>query len=266
MYENFFGMSHTPFTNGIPVDSLYMSSMLDETLGRLEFVADRQLFAVVTADVGCGKTTSVRKFKSMLPEDDYAVLYISDSKLTPRWFYNGLLEQLGLEGQFYRGDARKQLHQQLEIIRGVHRRKVVAIVDEAHLLAKETLEEIRFLLNYRMDSMNPMALILVGQNELWDKLKLQSYSAIRQRIDMKCELPQHDRAQVGEYITAHLAYAGGSTDIFTDKAMDEVYRYSAGSSRATNKVCTHSLMFASQRAKKLIDDHMVRTVIEGELP
>ncbi|SHJ59780.1 hypothetical protein SAMN02745691_02226, partial [Parasporobacterium paucivorans DSM 15970] len=56
------------------------------------------------------------------------------------------------------------------------------------------------------------------------------------------------------------------TDIFTDKAMDEVYRYSAGSSRATNKVCTHSLMFASQRAKKLIDDHMVRTVIEGELP
>ena len=54
-------------------------------------------------------------------------------------FYNGLLEQLGLEGQFYRGDARKQLHQQLEIIRGVQKRKVVAIVDKAHLLAKETL-------------------------------------------------------------------------------------------------------------------------------
>ena len=111
MYENFFSMSQTPFTNGIPVDSLYMSSMLDETLGRLEFVANRQLFAVVTADVGCGKTTSIRKFTSMLSSEDYTVLYISDSKLTPRWFYNGLLEQLGLEGQFYRGDARKQLHQ-----------------------------------------------------------------------------------------------------------------------------------------------------------
>ncbi len=266
MYENFFGMSQTPFTNGIPVDSLYMSGMLEETLGRLEYVADRQLFAVVTADVGCGKTTSIRKFKSQLSEDDYTVLYISDSKLTPRWFYNGLLEQLGLEGQFYRGDARKQLHQQLEIIRGVQKRKVVAIVDEAHLLAKETLEEIRFLLNYRMDSMNPMALILVGQNELWDKLKLQSYSAIRQRIDMKCELPLHDRSQIGEYINAHLTYAGGATDIFTDKAVDEIYRYSAGSSRATNKACTHSLMYAYQRAKKLIDDHMVRTVIAGELP
>ena len=74
MYESFFGMSQTPFTNGIPVDSLYMSSMLDETLGRLEYVADRQLFAVVTADVGCGKTTSIRKFKSQLSEDDYTVL------------------------------------------------------------------------------------------------------------------------------------------------------------------------------------------------
>ena len=50
---------------------------------------------------------------------------------------------------------------------------------EAHLLAKETLEEIRFLLNYKMDSMNPMGLILAGQNELWDKLRMQRYTAIR---------------------------------------------------------------------------------------
>lgn len=266
MYEAFFEMKHTPFTNGIPVDSLYMSSMLDEALGRLEFVAERRLFAVVTADVGCGKTTAIRRFTSSLATDHYTVLYLSDSKLTPRWFYNGLLEQLGMEGQFYRGDARKQLHQQLEIIRGVHHKKVVAIVDEAHLLAKETLEEIRFLLNYRMDSVNPMSLILVGQNELWDKLKLQCYAAIRQRIDMKCEFPQYDRSQTEEYIAAHLTYAGGVTDIFTEKAIDEIYKYSAGSARATNKVCTHSLMYASQRAKKLIDDHMVRTVITCELP
>jgi type II secretory pathway predicted ATPase ExeA len=121
-------------------------------------------------------------------------------------------------------------------------------------------------LNYRMDSMNPMALILVGQNELWDKLKMQSYTAIRQRIDIKCELPQYDRSQADEYIQSHLVYAKGSLDIFTDKAIDEIYRYSAGSARAINKVCTHSLMFASQRAKKLVDDHMMKTVIAGELP
>ncbi|AHM55631.1 type II secretory pathway, component ExeA [Peptoclostridium acidaminophilum DSM 3953] len=266
MYEAFFEMQHTPFVNSVPTESLYMSPMLDETLGRLEFVAEKRLFALVTADVGCGKTTAIRKFTASLPSDRYQVLYLSDSKLTPRWFYKGLLDQLGVESKFYRGDSKRQLHQHLEVIRGVHSKTVVTIVDEAHLLDRETLEEIRFLLNYKMDSLNPMALILVGQNELWDKLKLQRYAAIRQRIDIKCEIPQYDRAQTQEYIAAHLAYAKGAQEVFTDKAIDEVYKYSAGSARAINKVCTHALMYASQRAKKLVDDHMIRTVIEGELP
>ncbi|WP_461884752.1 AAA family ATPase [Roseburia intestinalis] len=66
-------------------------------------------------------------------------------------------------------------------------KKVVCILDEAHLLEKETLEEFRFLLNYRFDSMSPMAVVLVGQTELWEnKLKLQRYAAVRQRIDMYC--------------------------------------------------------------------------------
>lgn len=162
MYESFFDMKNTPFVNSISVDSLYMSSMLDETLGRLEFAAERKLFAIMTADVGCGKTTAIRKFASSLKPDKYTVLYLSDSELTPRWFYKGLLDQLGIESRFYRGDDKRQLHQQLELIRGVHNKTVVTIVDEAHLLDKETLEEIRFLLNYKMDSLNPMALVLVG--------------------------------------------------------------------------------------------------------
>ena len=266
MYEAFFEMKQAPFVSGIDTKALYMSPMLDETLSRLNYAAKEQLFAIVTADVGCGKSTTIRRFASSLAKEDYEVLYLSDSKLTPRWFYKGLLEQLGIESKFYRGDARRQLHQQLEVIQGVYKKNVITIVDEAHLLAKETLEEIRFLLNTKMDSHQPMALILVGQNELWDKLKLQRYTAIRQRIDIKCEIPQYDRSQTEDYITAHLAYAGGSKEIFTDKAVDEIYRYSAGSARAINKLCTHALLFAAQRAKKLIDDHMIRTVIAGELP
>ena len=111
-----------------------------------------------------------------------------------------------------------------------------------------------------------MSLILVGQNELWDKLKLQRYAAIRQRLDIKCELPQYDRSQTEDYIVAHLNYADGNKEIFTEKAIDEIYKYSAGSARAVNKLCTHALFYAAQRAKKLIDDHMIKTVIAGELP
>ena len=155
------------FVRDVPADRLFESDAFRETLGRLSYVADRQKFAVVTADPGCGKSTLIRRFYEELPRSEYIVLYLSDSKLTPRWFYKGLLDQLGLESRFYRGDSKRQLQQQIEIIRGVQHKKVVCILDEAHLLEKETLEEFRFLLNYRFDSMSPMAVVLVGQTELW---------------------------------------------------------------------------------------------------
>lgn len=265
MYEEFFGMEYAPFTSSIPTDKLYMSAQCEETLGRLEYAAARQMFATVTSDVGCGKTTALRRFRDNLGSADYVCLYLADSRLRPRWLYNGMLEQLGAEQKFYRGDARKLLHQQLELIRAVQGKKVVTIIDESHLLERDTIEELRFLLNYRMDSCNPMALILSGQNELWDKLNKQVYTAVRQRIDIKCEIPQFDRSQCEQYIAAHLAYAGGRRDIFTDASLDEIYKYSAGAARAINKVCFHALLSAAQRSKKIIDDHLIKLVVETEL-
>jgi type II secretory pathway predicted ATPase ExeA len=266
MYEEFFEMKNAPFVNSIPVEALYMSEKHKEILGRLTYTAEGNRFAVVTAGVGTGKTTLVRKFANTLCPDKYTVLYLSDSQLTPRWFYKGLLDQLGIEAKFYRGDAKRQLHKHLKLIREIHHRKVCVIIDEAHLLDRETLEEIRFILNDNMDSMNPMSLLLIGQNELWDKLRMQLYAAIRGRIDIKCELPGMDRSETDGYMRAHLAYASGKDEIFTDSAVDELHRYSGGSARAINKAATQCLINAAQRSKKLIDDNMVRTVIEAELP
>ena len=267
MYESFFSMNNTPFSKDIPADRLYEPKAVSEALARLSYTADRQMFAVVTAEPGCGKSTLLRKFSSMLPKDDYVVLYLSDSKLTPRWFYKGLLEQIGFESRFYRGDSKQQLQQQLEVIRGVHHKKVICILDEAHLLDKETLEEFRFLLNTHYDSVSPLSLILVGQTELWDcKLKKHHYSAIRQRIDMYCTLPPLSRSEAEQYIRCHLDYAGGAKDIFTDKAVDEIYRASSGIMRMINRICEKSLMYASQQQKRLIDDHMIRFVVENEIP
>lgn len=265
MYEHFFEMEHTPFTRDLPPEKLYESPYVADALGRLTYAADRQLFAVLTADAGCGKSTMIRSFVSSLPKEEYLFLYISDSKLTPRWFYKGLLDQLGIESRFYRGDAKRQLQKEVEIIRGVQKKKVVCILDEAHLLEKETIEEFRFLLNYRFDSMSPMALVLVGQTELWEKLKLQRYAAVRQRIDINCVLPHLDRAETERYIRSHLTYAAGREDIFTDKAFDEVHKESTGIPRSINRIAEKSLMYAFQQNKRLIDEHMVRYVVDHEM-
>lgn len=265
MYESYFEMQHTPFTRNLPPESLYEPMFIGDVLGRLGYVADRQLFAVMTADPGCGKSTVLRKFAASLPSDQYVVLYLSDSKMTPRWFYKGLLEQMGLESRYYRGDARKQLHKEIEILRGVKKKQVVVILDEAHLLEKETLEEFRFLLNFSFDSVSPMALILSGQTELLDKLRLRRYDALRQRIDIFCSLPHLDRSETEEYIRSHLNYAACTRELFTDKAIDEVYKGSTGVSRMINRICEKSLMYASQQQKRLVDDHMVRFVVEHEM-
>lgn len=265
MYETFYEMSNLPFVRDIPIDGLYESRAMSEALGRLIYVADRQLFAVVTADAGCGKSTLIRRFVTSLRKEEYLFLYLSDSKLTPRWFYKGMLDQLGIEARFYRGDAKRQLQREIEILRGVHKKKVVCVLDEAHLLEKETIEEIRFLLNYRFDSMSPMALVLAGQSELWDKLRLQRYAAVRQRIDISCILPHLDRSETERYILSHLAYAGGKQEIFTDKALDDIHKESTGIPRQINRICEKSLMYASQQGKRLIDEHLVRYIIEHEM-
>lgn len=265
MFEPFYDFKHTPFSRDIPTDQLYMSSALMDILGRLKYAAERQWFAVVTGDCGTGKTTTIRRFSEALEQSKFKILYLSDSKLTPRHFYKGMLEQLGCEAKFYRGDAKRQLHREIELMRGIHDLKPVVVVDEAHLLDREMLEEVRFLLNFRMDAQSPMSLILVGQSELWERLNLQTYAAIRQRIDLQCKLYHYDRAQVGEYIQQHLVYAGVEQAIFSDKAIDEIHRFSGGAPRLVNKVCTHCLMYGAQNRQRIIDDHTVHRVVQGEL-
>lgn len=266
MYENFFEMRNTPFVRNVPANRLYRSPQIEDAIGRLRYAADKQKFATVMAEPGCGKSTLIRMFVNELSRDKYLTLYLSDSKLTPRWLYAGLLNQLGLEPRFYRGDSKADLQKELETIWTVQGRRVVCILDEAHLLEKETLEEFRFLLNTEYDSESKLSLILVGQKELWEKkLRLKTYAAIRQRIDISIVLNRLDRAEVGKYIRSHLDYAGYTGDLFTSDAEDEIYRISGGIPRMVNRICEKTLLYAYQQQKKMIDGHMIRYVGDHEM-
>lgn len=266
VYEKFFGLERTPFMRNVPTNSLYRSKCIEEALGRLRYTADTRRFTVVMADPGCGKSTLMRMFVEELPKEKYLALYLSDSKLTPRWLYAGLLDQMGLEAKINRGESKRILQREVENVERTQGRKVVCILDEAHLLDKETLEEFRFLLNRSFDSESPMALILVGQKELWDqKLRLQTYSAIRQRIYMKIVIERLEASEVHRYMATHMTYAGCRTEIFTSDAEEEVYKVSGGIMREVNAICEKTLLYASQQQKRLIDGHMVRFVADSEM-
>ena len=266
MYEQYFEMENTPFVRNIPANRLYQSKGIEEAMGRLKYTVDHQRFSVVLADPGVGKSTLIRMFVSSLSRDKYLALYLSDSKLTPRWLYAGLLDQMGVEAKINRGDSKRILQREIENVRTTQGRKAVCILDEAHLLDKETLEEFRFLLNCNFDSESPMALILVGQKELWEqKLRLKAYTAIRQRIYMSIVLEKLDQSEIHNYISTHLTYAGTTQELFTSDAEEEIYKISGGIPREINAVCEKSLLYAYQQQKRLIDGHMVRFVVDNEM-
>lgn len=150
-------------------------------------------------------------------------------------------------------------------MRGIHDLVPVVVVDEAHLIDREMLEEVRFLLNFKMDAQIPMALILVRQSELWDRLKLQSFAAIRQRIDVQCRMSHLDRSQTELYIHRHLTYSGVDPYLFSESTNDEIYQFASGAARLINKLATHSLIYSSQNGQRVIYDRIVKRVIEGEL-
>lgn len=166
---------------------------------------------------------------------------------------------------FNRAQAKRQLHKVVLDLVENQRKVPVVIVDEAHLLDREMLEEIRFLLNFRMDSYNPMSLILVGQPELKRILQLQIYEAIAQRVNLRYHLNAMEIAETKEYVMHHLKTAGASSAIFTDDALDLIHDYSVGIARKVNNLCLACLLAAASDEKRLIDDNMVKVVIQNEL-
>ena len=265
MFESYFNFTHTPFVRDMPPDSLYITPALKSLNSRLAHGIKNRSFLIVTGDAGCGKTTAIRHFIAGLDPSRTIVLYVSEFNLTPRNFYFDLLSQLGIKPRFFRGDAKRQFVKEILLISADNKQPII-IIDEAHLCDMEMLTEIRFLLNFNMDSHSPMSLILVGQSEIRDILRKPTYEAISQRIDLRCHIPSLDRVQTAEYVDAHIAFASNdSIKIFTDAAVSAIFDFADGLPRKINRVASLCLMHAAQVNKRIIDDNMVSLIIDGEL-
>jgi AAA domain len=146
------------------------------------------------------------------------------------------------------------------------RRRVVLIVDEAHLLTAEQLEELRLLTNADMDATNPFVLLMVGQPMLLRRLKMGSFAALDQRLSTRYQVQPLDLAEAVQYLRHHLAWAGRKEPLFADDAVARLHQASLGLPRNLNNLARDALIAAAAAHKDLVVDVEPRRLWPSTLP
>lgn len=263
MIRTFFGWQSTPFTKEIPIAQLYPSSSFQECVARLNYMAKTRSFGLVTGEIGAGKSTAIRSLREGLDRTQYRFLYLCDSSLKPRDFYRELLHQFGIPPKHLRSEAKRQFEHTLWDFYENQQKIAVIVIDEAHLLQGDMLQEIRFLTNFQIDSVSPLALIMVGQPELRTTLQMRLFKPITQRMNIRYHLGGLELEDMRKYVEHQLQVAGTQHPVFTGDAIDAIYAHTRGIAREVNNVCTACLLDAVVRKEKLIDAiHVARIVME----
>lgn len=263
MIRSYFGWERTPFTREIETRHLHRSKRFEECVARLQYMVMTRSIGCVTGEIGSGKSTAVRSLKDQLDANKYRFMYVSDASLKPRDFYRELLHHFGLPPKFLRSEAKRQLQHLIWDLYENQQKVAVIVVDEAHLLSGEMLQEIRFLTNFQMDSVSPLALLLIGQPELQATLQLRVFKPITQRMNVRFHLEGLSTQECRDYIEHQLSVAGSTHPVFTTEAMDAIYAHTRGISREINNVCTAALLDAVLRKDKLVDAiHVTRILSE----
>jgi type II secretory pathway predicted ATPase ExeA len=257
MYEDFYGFKTRPFSKTPDPRFLFMSRTHEEALARLQYAVEEREIAVLTGEIGCGKTTLTRALMDSLDEK-YRVVVILNPRLTSLDFVRTLCGRLQCNtSSGFKSDLVDALYAKLydDYKSGI---TPVVIIDEAHLIPyRETFEEIRLLTNFQMDDANLLSLILVGQPDLRKKLELPSLSAFRQRIGLFCHLGFIREDEVKSYIGHRIAVGGRDEPLFTDDAVRSIYKCSRGVPRVINSLASMSLLEGFGRDARMIDESIV---------
>ena len=225
-----------------------------EASARLDLMIQQRTLGVLTGDVGSGKSTLIRRLFASLDPMSYLPIYLCSASMKPREFYGGLLEAVGVEVPYNVSKARKLWQEVVRSHSAPGERMIVAVIDEAHEMSEALLLELRFALNYEIDSASMFPLILVGQPELRKLLRLKKYEATVQRIGLQYHLGGMTKEETSAYIRHRLAVSQTERPVFGDSALSRVFAASLGLPRVVNQVCTQILFDASARNLEVIEE------------
>jgi general secretion pathway protein A len=259
---NFFGMREDPF-HVSPDPRFYCRTRSHESaLAELLFgIETRQGFMVLTGEAGTGKTTLLHKLLDWLKQRGRSSAYVFHAILEPVELLQFILRDFGVRCvSLQKGDLVAALHTWL-VARNVAGDLPVLILDEAQALPQQTLDELRLLLNLETPRGKLLQIVLAGQPELDDKLRLPALRQLRQRVMIHSRLSLLSEQETAAYTARRLAAAGCNNHaLFTPEAMQTIYSSSRGIPRVVNLLCEHALISAYAEQTRVISDEMVQHI------
>jgi general secretion pathway protein A len=252
MYEQFYSLDERPFDLSPNPRFLFLSGKHREALSNLRYgLTGRPGLTVLIGEAGTGKTTLVRAALNLSSNSNAGIVHLSNPTLTRSEFFEFLTAEFGFAPESATSKTRFLRDLQGAVSnRGQNNSLLALIVDEAQSLSHELLEEIRLLTNIEGPSDRSLAVALVGQPELADRLNDPRLRQLKQRIALRCELTPLDLRETAAYIAARVRVAGGKAEqLFTREAVLTIHEFSQGIPRTISVICDNALVngFAADR-------------------
>ena len=262
MYQAFFGLTASPFSLSPDPAFLYRSSQHEEALANLVYgVQSHKGFIVLTGEVGTGKTTMLECLRDFLASQRITFASLFNSRLSVEQFFEMMAYDLDL--RCTRNSKTEVLFalNDLLVERANQGRTTVLIVDEAHNLTWDVLEEIRLLGNLESRRGKLLQIIIAGQPELDRKLEAPEFRQLKQRIALRCSLRPFEPHETAEYIATRLAKAGMRQQaVFSLEMLAEIHYRTQGLPRLINSVCDNLLLTAFAMEKRRVTMEMLDEV------
>ena len=261
MYFSYWGLSSPPFET-VPSQALFFESPHhEEALSRLVYAVEHKKgLAVLTGEVGAGKTTISRVLYEYLNTNSFEVITIVNPALSPVDFYRALLLNLNEPAE---EDSKTLLLNRFSrrLIQSVeHEINTVIIIDEAHMIKdREILEELRMMLNLQHEGQFLVTLLILGQPPL--KANIASLKPLKERVAISYDLLPLSFNDTARYILYRLKRCGARRGIFTKEALTPIYNYSDGIPLKINNLCERCLLIGMMRKATLIDSAIVDAAI-----
>jgi len=263
MYKRFYNLQRSPFELTPDPSFLFATKKHNEALAALYYGVQRHKgFVVMTGEVGTGKTLLVRCLLHLLNRSNVASAYVFNSRLDSTEFLRYVAGDFGLEAS---GKTKSELLLSLSahvISRYQKGLTTVLVVDEAHHLASEVLEEIRLLTNLETPEEKLLQILLVGQPELDEKLDSAELRQLKQRISLRSRLEPLDLTEATGYIHRRLQRAGNLNPdaIFPPETILAIHRHSKGFPRLINTICENALIHGYAQQEQKVTPDMIEDI------